>query len=122
MFVFTDNELKNWKKECKTKIRELKSEILKLRHRIMEIHSQERLRKENKLTRRNLTQVCKKYGLTLAHDRQRDTYMVGISDKNIAKHFGGVNPLTDMLSIYYDPHILLKDIQDKVLPLVSKNV
>ncbi len=122
MFVFTDNELKNWKKECKTKIRELKSEILKLRHRIMEIHSQERLRKENKRTRRKLTQVSKQYGLTLAHDRQRDTYLVGISDKNIAKHFGGVNPLTDMLSIYYDPHILLKDIQDKVLPLVSNNV
>ncbi len=122
MFVFTDNELKGWKKECKTKIRELKHEISKLRHRIMEIHSQERLRKEDKKTRRKLTQVCKQYGLTLAHNRQNDTYIVGISDKNIAKHFGGVNPLTDMLSIYYDPHILLKDIEDKVLPLVSKNV
>ena len=122
MFVFTDNELNGWKKECKSKIRELKYEIIKLRQRINEIHMQQHLRKEARRTRRKLTQVCKQHGLTLAHDRQRDTYIVGISDKNIAKHFGGVNPLIDMLSIYYDPNILLKDIQDKILPLASNNV
>lgn len=122
MYSFTDNELNGWKEECRTKIRELKYEIIKLRRRINEIHIQQHLRKENKRTGRKLTQVCKQYGLTLDHDRQRDTYIVGISDKNIAKHFGGVNPLTDMLSIYYDPNILLKDIQDKILPLVSNNV
>lgn len=122
MYSFTDNELNGLKEECRTKIRELKYEIIKLRRRINEIHIQQHLRKENKRTGRKLTQVCKQYGLTLGHDRQRDTYIVGISDKNIAKHFGGVNPLTDMLSIYYDPNILLKDIQDKILPLVSNNV
>lgn len=122
MYSFTDNELNGWKEECRTKIRELKYEIIKLRRRINEIHIQQHLRKENKRTGRKLTQVCKQYGLTLGHDRQRDTYIVGISDKNIAKHFGGVNPLTDMLSIYYDPNILLKDIQDKILPLASNNV
>lgn len=122
MYSFTDNELNGWKEECRTKIRELKYEIIKLRRRINEIHIQQHLRKENKRTGRKLTQVCKQYGLTLDHDRQRDTYIVGISDKNIAKHFGGVNPLTDMLSIYYDPNILLKDIQDKILPLASNNV
>ena len=37
MYSFTDNELKNWKKECRTKIRELKYEIIRIRYRIMEI-------------------------------------------------------------------------------------
>ena len=75
MYSFTDNELKNWKKECRTKIRELKYEIIRIRYRIMEIHREERRRKEDKRTRRKLTQLSKQYGLTLGHDRQKDTYI-----------------------------------------------
>lgn len=122
MYSFTDNELKNWKKECRTKIRELKYEITRIRYRIMEIHREERRRKEDKRTRRKLTQLSKQYGLTLGHDRQRDTYIVGISDRNIKKHFGGVNPLTNMLSLYYDPRILICDIKHHIVPLASNNV
>lgn len=122
MYSFTDNELKNWKKECRTKIRELKYEIIRIRYRIMEIHREERRRKEDKRTRRKLTQLSKQYGLTLGHDRQRDTYIVGISDRNIKKHFGGVNPLTNMLSLYYDPRILICDIKHHIVPLASNNV
>ena len=122
MFVFTDNELKNLKKECRNKIRDLKHEIVGIRYKIIEIHREERRRKEDKRTRRKLTQVCKQYGLTLGHDRQRDTYIVGISDRSIKKHFGGVNPLTNMLSLYYDPRILICDIKHHIIPLASNNV
>ncbi len=122
MFVFTDNELKGWKKECRNKIRELKHEIIKYRKRLSEIHMQEHQRKEYKKAKRRLTKICKQYGFTLGHAGKIQTYILGISDKNVNKHFGGVNPLVGMEGVYHDIHILLKDIQENVLPKVSNNV
>lgn len=118
---FTDEELKSWKIELKKDIRLCKERILSNRQKLDEIRIAEYRRKIDKAERQELTQICDMYGITLHHNKQIDKYTASINDENIAKHFGGVNPLNNMSILYYTANDILLDIKNKVLPILSNN-